>query len=293
MMRNMIANTSPLIVAVSGGIDSVVMLHLLAMHANRPLVVAHVDHGMRPDSADDEQFVSNLAKQYGLQYASTRLELDATASEDTARVARYEWLEQLRHEHGAGAIATAHHEDDVFETILINLTRGTGWRGICSLRQTESRVRPLLGHSKAWIIDYALTHELSWHEDSTNESLRYLRNRIRHGIIPRLTSEQRQKLKGLYESQCMLREEIASETKRIVAEVTEHGSLLRYPVIMMDEREAIEVLRVWLGEALESSRYSNLLVFLKTARSGAKWSLDGRRFVVASIRSLIVESPRD
>lgn len=289
----MIASTSPLIVAVSGGIDSVVMLHLLVMHGNRPLVVAHVDHGIRSDSADDEQFVSGLAKRYGLTYVSTKLGLSAATSEEKARMARYEWLEKIRHDHGAVAIATAHHEDDVFETIFINLLRGTGWRGICSLRQTESRVRPLLGHSKAWIIDYALTHELSWHEDSTNESLRYLRNRIRHGVTPRLTSEQRQELKGLYESQCLLREEIASETKRIVAVVTEHGSLLRYPVIMMDEREAIELLRAWLGESLENSRYFDLLVFLKTARSGAKWSLDGRRFVVASIRSLIVESPRD
>lgn len=284
---------SPLIVAVSGGIDSVVLLHLLVTHTDRPLVVAHVDHGMRSDSGEDELFVSNLAKQYGLPYASTRLGLNATASEETARVARYEWLERIRREYDAGAIATAHHEDDVFETILINLTRGTGWRGVCSLRQTKLRTRPLLGHSKAWIIDYALTHELSWREDSTNESLRYLRNRIRHGVIPRLTSKQRQELRGLYESQCLLRDEIASETNRVLAEVTEHGSLLRYPVIMMDEHVAIEVLRAWLDEALERSRYSDLLVFLKTARSGAKWSLDGRRFVVASVRSLIVESPRD
>jgi tRNA(Ile)-lysidine synthetase-like protein len=284
---------TPLVVAVSGGIDSVVLLHLLVTHADRPLIVAHIDHGIRSDSREDEHFVSDIAAQYDVPFVSTRLELGASASEETARNARYEWLENVRREYDAGAIATAHHEDDVFETILINLERGTGWRGLCSLRQTKTRVRPLLGHSKAWIVDYALTHALEWRDDSTNESMRYLRNRIRHGVLPGLDSDTRQRLRHLYGAQCLLREEIADEVGQVNTAMTEHGSLLRYPLIMVEDRVAIELLRNWLDRSLEKNRFLDLLLFSKTARPGAKWSLDGGRFVVASKRSLIVESPRD
>lgn len=286
-------NIVPLIVAVSGGIDSVVLLHLLASNAQRPLVVAHVNHGIRPDSEDDERFVSGLAEQYGLPFVSTALQLQPRASEETARHARYEWLEQIRSVHGADAIATAHHEDDVFETIFINLTRGTGWRGLCSLRQTSTRYRPLLGHTKAWIVDYALTHQLEWREDSTNESMHYLRNRIRHGVLPRLDGEMRQKLRHLYERQCLLRVEITAEVTAMDSKTAEHGSLLRYPLIMIEDGVAIEILKSWLNEPLETTRYKDLLLFAKIARPGTKWSLDGRRFIGASTRSLIVESPRD
>lgn len=281
------------IVAVSGGIDSVVLLHMLALERTGPLVVAHVDHGIRGDSAADARFVADLTRRYGLEFRSVELGLGREASEDAARTARYAWLESIREEYKASSIITAHHEDDVFETMIINLIRGTGWRGIASLRDTQTRQRPLIAWSKAEVIAYALDHELSWREDCTNESLRYLRNRVRSSVIPRLNGEQRATFRRLYGSQLLLRDDIETEVQGLLAAICSEGLLLRYPIVMMPDAVAQEVLAGWLGESLEQGRLRDLLLFAKTARSGAKWSLDSRRYVVMTPQGLIVSSSRD
>ena len=292
-MQCMTNQSEPMIVAVSGGIDSVVMLDRLVTADSRRLIVAHVDHGIREDSAADEAFVASLAQDYDLEYVSTKLNLGTGASEDTARQARYTWLEKICAQYEAEAIATAHHLDDVLETIIINLVRGTGWRGLCSLRETPHRHRPLLRVSKAEIIDYALSHGLQWREDSTNNSMRYLRNRIRTSITPCLDAGLRQRLLGLYDAQLNLRHEIETELHVIGKQIIAGEQINRYPLIMIEEDAAIELLRSWLGESLEQSRYRDLLLFAKTARPGTKWSLDGGRFVLAKARTLIVSPPRD
>lgn len=293
MMQGMIADEpGALVVAVSGGIDSVVLLDLLSSH-EQPLIVAHVNHGIRTDSNEDEAFVRLLAEKRGAPFISTRLGLGAEASEETARHARYAWLETVREQAGARAIATAHHEDDILETICINIARGTGWRGLCSLRETNDRVRPLLAWSKADIVAYALKHDLEWREDSTNESLRYLRNRVRHMVIPRLTPQHRHTLRGLYDAQLKLRLGIDTEGSRVCDTFCEDGRLARYPLIMSPDDVGVELLRVWLGEPLERARMRDLLLFAKTARSGAKWSLDKGRFVKATARGLIVLTSLD
>lgn len=292
MQGMIIEEQEPHIVAVSGGVDSVVLLDML-MTQRVPLIVAHVNHGIRSDSDEDEIFVKQLAAEYGVTCVSTRLALGPHASEETARHARYAWLELMRAEQGACAIVTAHHEDDVLETICINLTRGTGWRGLCSLRETTARKRPLLGWSKVQIINYAIEHDLAWREDSTNESLRYLRNRIRNMVIPRLSAAERQKLRDLYDSQLILRTSIDTEAKRLCDLYCEDSRLSRHALIMSSDAVGIELLRTWLGESLEQARLRDLLLFAKTARNGAKWSLDKRRFVQATSNRLIVLTSSD
>lgn len=280
------------IVAVSGGIDSVVMLDLFAKQ-QIAIVVAHVDHGIRDESHEDEVFVRELANKYGVEYVSTRLELGALSSEDAARQARYVWLEEVRERYGAEAIATAHHQDDVIETMCLNLLRGTGWRGLCSLRTTSSRVRPLLGWSKAQVVGYAIDHGLGWREDSTNESLRYTRNRIRTQVITRLDSVQRQQFLDLYEAQKKLRRDIRGEVAAIEARCVSEGELGRYHVTMVDEAVAVELVRRWLGESLERRRFRDLLLFMKTARPGARWSLNEAHYIRAKARGFIVERRSD
>lgn len=284
--------TKPLIVAVSGGVDSVVLLDILAAK-HVPMIVAHVDHGVRSDSHRDERFVRDVAAHYGVPFVSTSLRLGASASEEVARTARYAWFDTLRHEYDSPAVVTAHHQDDVLETMVINMVRGTGWRGLCSLRDTTERRRPLLAMSKAEIVEYAHRHGLSWREDSTNETLHYLRNRIRHQVLPRLSAVQRRQFIELNQAQCELRLDIDHEAHALYQLYSEGAALIRYPLIMCDETVAYEVLRVWLGESLEKSRLRDLLVFAKTAQKGAKWSLDGRRFVMADSTRLIVLAPRD
>lgn|GEM_PF-3388797 len=198
------------ILAVSGGVDSVVLLDLLAQCQNLTLIVAHFDHGIRPDSAADARFVAATARRYGLPFVMARGELGPEASEATARKARYAFLEKARVAHGADALITAHHQDDVVETVIINLLRGTGWRGLVSLRDADRIRRPLLGVSKSEITAYAQQHRLEWHEDSTNRDARYLRNRVRHEVLPMTDVIFRQELLALVGRQGELRGEIES-----------------------------------------------------------------------------------
>ena len=289
MMQDMV---NKLVVAVSGGVDSVVLLDVLAKTNKYQLVVAHVNHGIRDDSKEDERLVHGLAGKYELPFELTRLNLPKNASEELARKKRYRWLEEVRVSHGAASIVTAHHQDDVLETMMINILRGTGWRGLVSLRSVSSRVRPLLDMSKAEIVAYALQSRLQWYEDSTNETLDYLRNRVRHMVVPRLTSEQRQRFIGLYKDQLKLRDDIEIETSDILANNVKDGRLKRHVIIMSDDSVSLELLRAWLGEPLERLRLYSLLRFAKTARPGDKWSLDTHRFVQANRDSLIVLDTR-
>jgi tRNA(Ile)-lysidine synthetase-like protein len=284
---------APLLVAVSGGVDSVVLLDRLVSDGKRRLIVAHVNHGIRTDSAEDERFVAQLADSYGLPFVSTRLELGPGASEDAARRARYDWLEAEQRRAGAAGIATAHHEDDVIETMIINLTRGTSWRGIASLRNSPDRFRPLLEWSKAEVVSYAIDRGLQWREDSTNDSLVYYRNRIRNLVMPKLDPLERQRLRKLYDAQVRLRTAIEIETEQLLERYCVGEQLRRYPLLMIDDVSAAELLRGWLGESLERSRMRDLLLFAKTARIGAKWSLDRTRFIVSTASGLIVLPSRD
>ena len=172
------------VVAVSGGVDSMVLLDLLKDQPHLKLIVAHYDHGIRPDSAKDRQLVQDVAAAYHLPMVFENGKLGSTASEATARQARYEFLERTRQTHSARAILTAHHQDDVLETAIINLIRGTGRRGLTALSSQPLIIRPLLHVSKADIRAYAEKQQLKWHEDSTNQDEKYLRNYIRRNWLP-------------------------------------------------------------------------------------------------------------
>lgn len=177
-------NRETYVVAVSGGVDSVVLLHQLVQTGMRQLVVAHFDHGMRADSADDRRFVQGLAAQYGLPFEYGEGKLGSGASEATARQSRYAFLYMVQGLYGADAVVTAHQADDVLETAIINLRRGTNRRGLSSLRDTLAVRRPLLHMSKADMYDYALRYGLEWCDDSSNHQDDYLRNRVRHHVLP-------------------------------------------------------------------------------------------------------------
>lgn len=175
------------VLAVSGGLDSVSLLDILANKRVGPhydLVVAHFDHGIRVDSKLDEKFVHGLAKKYRLPFTSTSKNLGPKASEATARTSRYKFLEEARKKFGATAIVTAHHLDDRIETAVFNLQRGTGRRGLIPFRQ-QNILRPFKHVFRQELEHYANERKLQWREDPTNNDLRYSRNRIRHVIIPK------------------------------------------------------------------------------------------------------------
>jgi len=177
------------VVAVSGGVDSVVLLDILARQEMHDLIVAHFDHGIRTDSDEDYQHVKYLAGQYGLPFYGGRGQLGAEASEALAREQRYLFLRDIQKRTAANAIITAHHHDDVLETMVINLLRGTGRRGLSSLKSVDGILRPMTHLTKDQLRDYAESNGLVWREDSTNKDMKYTRNVVRHRIMPRLGAE--------------------------------------------------------------------------------------------------------
>ena len=174
------------VVAVSGGVDSMVLLDVLRHLPGVDLVVAHFEHGIREDSDEDRKLVEATAEKYGLRFVYERGHLSHDVSEAAAREARYAFLRRVKEAQGAQAIITAHHQDDLLETAVLNVLRGTGRKGLAALQPTGELIRPLLHVSKQEIIAYAKTHGIVWHEDSTNLSEEYLRNYIRMHAMPRL-----------------------------------------------------------------------------------------------------------
>lgn len=193
----------PIIVAVSGGPDSVALLRLLHQLKNTeqgqpavPLIVAHVNHGLRgKDSVEDEAAVCRLAKSLGLKYFVTRLSMLEGNSEEQLRDARYQFLLRLAHEQGARVIATGHNADDQVETVLFRIFRGTGIGGlvgipqISSLDDTVSIIRPLLTITRAEIETVLQAFDQTYCVDESNRETRYTRNFLRHQIIPEIISK--------------------------------------------------------------------------------------------------------
>lgn len=184
------------VLAVSGGVDSMSLLHRLdVLSSSYPkrwrLIVAHVNHGIRVDADQDFILVREVAQRYRLPFVYQKLSLGVDASEEVARKARYDFLRTVQDAAQARAIITAHHQDDLFETALINMMRGTDRRGMTAMLQNERVIRPLTNFSKQEIIDYAKEQGLTWREDSTNSNTRYTRNYLRQTVMPKLSFDHR------------------------------------------------------------------------------------------------------
>ena len=233
------------VIAVSGGVDSVVLLDMVVRGALpnsnskipiANLVVAHFDHGIRAESAEDAEFVKNLAATYGLQCETKRENLGKNASEEHARNRRYAFLRSIAKKHHA-KIVTAHHADDVVETIAINLTRGTGWRGLAVLDSSDIW-RPLLDTTKNELLAYAKIHRLEWREDSTNQDTKYLRNQLRQKLVT--LDKQTAELLRLYRKrQVFLKAQIDQEVSQLI----EKSPHRRHMFIVANEPASIELLR--------------------------------------------------
>jgi tRNA(Ile)-lysidine synthase len=273
------------VVAVSGGVDSVVLLHQLVQQPDLDLIVAHFDHGIRDDSHKDAEFVEELAASYGLVFESAREELGRQASEELARNRRYAFLRALANKHDA-KLVTAHHADDAIETVAINLTRGTGWRGLAVL--DSDIVRPLLDMSKQDIITYANTHNLSWREDSTNASDAYLRNRLRRKT-KNLSSDDKRQLLGLRTHQIASKKLIDDEVRRLVGEGPMYS---RYFFTHAEPKTAVECLRFIVDARLTRPQLERALLAIKTSKvgsvfeaaAGVRFRFTSRNFAVELIK---------
>lgn len=219
-----------ILLTVSGGVDSMVMLALF-VEAGYNIGVAHCNFSLRgAESDEDEATVTAEAAKYGVPFYNKRFDTQAEmertgeSMEMAARRLRYEWFEQLCEEHGYTTIAIAHHIDDSIETFFINLLRGTGLRGLTGItRQRGNIVRPLLFAERKEILEYAVAHKIPYREDSSNRSTKYLRNKIRLGLLPmireinpRFTSIMRGNLYRLSDAQRFIEAGIAKIKEQVL-----------------------------------------------------------------------------
>jgi tRNA(Ile)-lysidine synthase len=226
-----------LLLTVSGGIDSVVLAEL-CHQAGLKFGIAHCNFQLRgKESESDEKFVQELARKYGVTFHTQRFETEAFAQQSgfsiqmAARELRYEWFEKIRQKHGYDYILTAHHQDDLLETILLNLTRGTGLAGLHGILPKKGfLVRPLLFATRDRIFQFLQQMRLTWREDSSNQTNDYLRNRLRHEVIPILQEMNPKVAAAVSELADRVRatEEIVAGSMRLAAQEAVHeenGSL--------------------------------------------------------------------
>lgn len=258
------------VLAVSGGVDSMVLLDILRKRPGIRLTVAHFDHGIREDSHYDKAFVEKASKAHKLSFVHSKGELGPAASEAQARKARYAFLHNVKEASGARAIITAHHQDDVLETALLNLLRGTGRRGLTALKSTDGIIRPLLAYSKNRIKTYALDNKVNWREDSTNIDVRYRRNYIRQNVMTKLTAGERAQLRILLEDLTVLNNRLDLEIINMLHTQPAVDVIARDWFISLPHDIASEVLHQWLHlrnvTNLNRRRIEQLVVVLKTAK---------------------------
>lgn len=271
------------VVAVSGGVDSMALLHMLLRQPAAELVVAHFDHGVRADSYIDRQLVQDTAKAYDLPFVYSEGRLGPAISEEAARQARYAFLRKVQKEQGARAIITAHHQDDVLETMLLALLRGTHRRGLSSLRSHDNCLRPLLHSTKNELKRYARQHNLQWREDSTNAELLYSRNRLRSNHMTRLSSSQRQQLVHSNTQMQAINDEIDQLTEGIVDKIRTGNGFDRSLFAFLPHTVSLEVLAHYLrmewNVQLSKKLLGRLVVAAKTGRPGTSHNVQNTLFM--------------
>jgi tRNA(Ile)-lysidine synthase len=189
--QNLLSSGDKILLTVSGGIDSMVMMSLFSKFGSH-CIVAHCNFGLRGDESDnDEKFVNEHANLLGFPFISKRFDTEFYAETNklsiqmAARELRYEWFRQLAKTHQCKVIAIAHNRDDMLETFFINLGRGTGIKGLTGIQpKNDEIIRPLLFASRVDIEEYSRENNVPFREDSSNSSDKYQRNFIRHQVIP-------------------------------------------------------------------------------------------------------------
>lgn len=243
--KNNIENNMPylkkakILIAVSGGLDSVVLTHLCSK-LNLNIALAHCNFNLRGNESDtDEAFVLELAKTLDIEAFVQHFNTEAYAKAEkssiqmAARTLRYNWFFDLARQLQFDYILTAHHADDNLETVLINLTRGTGIEGLTGIpERNENIVRPLLKFSRESLEYYAKSKNIAWREDSSNASTKYLRNKLRHDVIPILKEINPTLLKNVETTLDNLK-----DTKAIVQESV--SAVLKRAIIQRDSEAVI------------------------------------------------------
>lgn len=269
------------VVAVSGGVDSMTLLDLLSKYSGVDLVVAHFDHGSRPSSRSDALLVKTAARQYNLPLELGQDKLGAGASEATARKVRYKFLEKVRAKYQADGIITGHHQDDLIETAIINLVRGTGWRGLVAIQNNPKIVRPLLPYTKRQLVTYAQRAGLNWHEDPTNQDQNYLRNLVRHQVLPKLSTAQKAKLLSKINQVDTRAKMISVILNNLEGAAIKNNEIDRSSFVLLPSNVGEELMLEWLRQnglkEIDRPTIKRLSVAVKSAKAGSRHEAGGTR----------------
>ncbi len=269
-----------LLIAISGGIDSVVLTHLLHQ-LKYNISLAHCNFQLRGQESDlDEVFIKNLSKELSIKAFTVQFKTEQYAKEHklstqlAARKLRYDWFYELGEKHNFDYILTAHHADDNLETFLINLTRGTGLDGLTGIPTVNNKiVRPLLTFSQEEIKNYAINNTISWREDASNAQTKYLRNKIRHEIIPSLKELNPSLLESFNKTSNFLKQSqqiVSDKTEEVFKEITNiEGDLIK---INISKLVQLSNPKAYLYQLLKDYKFTewNDVYHLIYAQSGKK-----------------------
>ena len=291
-----------LLIAISGGIDSVVLTHLLS-RLNFNISLAHCNFNLRGTESDlDTVFVKDLAKKLEIRCFTTSFETERIAKENkestqiAARNLRYSWFQEIRQENNFDYILTAHHADDNLETFLINLTRGSGLDGFTGIPEINGNiVRPLLKFSREEIEVFAKEEKISWREDQSNTSTKYVRNKIRHNILPvlkeinpSLLDTFSKTLTHLQESTQIISDRVAAISKKVVLK---ENDIIKFRI---DEIQQLSNPKAYVYQLLRAYNFTefNDVYNLLSAQAGKQVFskthviLKDRDFLILSIREV-------
>ncbi len=294
---------SKLLIAISGGLDSVVLTQLChSLGLN--FALAHCNFNLRGTESDgDEAFVSESADHLDVELFIQHFDTEVYAKNQklsiqmAARALRYDWFSQLAHDLSFDYILTAHHADDNLETVLINLTRGTGLTGLMGIPEVNNRlVRPLLPFSREQLEAFARSNQLKWREDSSNASHKYLRNKLRHQVIPilkdlnsDLLENFKTTLENLGDTADIVEESLNAVAKRAIETMDEHQVHFK-----VSEFKKVNNPKAYLYEMFKAYGFSawDDVVALLDAQSG-KYVLSNTHRLLKDRTHLILTSRED
>ena len=288
--NNLFLPDEKILLGISGGLDSVVMLDLFH-RSGFQFAIAHCNFQLRGnDSDEDEELVRRLALQYQVQYYGTRFNTKEYAREKgisiemAARDLRYEWFEKIRIKEGFDWIAVAHHADDSRETFLLNLIRGTGIRGLRGIQPKVGKViRPLLFANRKDVNQYATDFHLEYRDDQSNWDTVHLRNKIRHEVLPlfeemnpAFRNSLSETMERIYEAESMIHTLVESQRKLLVKEQDDQLIIELENLIPLTPRQT------WLFELLRPYHFKKEVV--REISNSLDESLSGKKFYSSTHR---------
>ncbi|KRO64952.1 MAG: hypothetical protein ABR80_01570 [Cryomorphaceae bacterium BACL11 MAG-121015-bin20] len=288
--KKLFSKDSNLLLAISGGADSVCLFFALK-ELGYNVELAHCNFNLRAEESDeDEYFVRELANKYGVKYHVNSFETQKYASEQkisiqmAARDLRYKWFDELLAVNNLDFVITAHHKDDNVETFFINLIRGTGVNGLCGIKAKNKKIiRPLLEISRQEIERYLTKNKIKYRNDSSNSEVKYLRNKIRHQLMP-LLKEMNPNIEQIITNEIFVLDGVSKVFQEQMTAIKERLLVQKEGIYKLNISELIELqhLEVILFEILKPFGFSEVDQIIKAinSQSGKQFFSDTYQLII-------------